>query len=117
MSTSPMPDEMSIGAFLAWNDGIETQYELVDGQVMPLPVLPDEDSLTHHRRRLRSFRTLTDLQELWVVDTTHRSIEIWSAVKYSLDDPSWSARLFKNQSLSTIAAYMAVDDVYRSTGL
>jgi hypothetical protein len=45
MSTSPMPDEMSIGAFLAWNDGIETQYELVDGQVMPLPVFDD----THGR--------------------------------------------------------------------
>ena len=38
-------DEMSIGEFLAWNDGTETRYELVDGHVMPLPVFDD----THGR--------------------------------------------------------------------
>jgi hypothetical protein len=80
-------------------------------------VLPDEGSLAHHRRRLGSFRILTDLQELWVVDSTRRGVEIWSALKFSFDDLNWNGKLFMNSTLSGIATYMAVDDIYHGTGL
>jgi Uma2 family endonuclease len=81
------PRRMTLAEFLEWDDGTETHYELVRGQVIAMtPPSPAHGRIavnlgrhlaSHRGTKLPDYRAIPSVREILLVSSQERRVELW----------------------------------------